>query len=242
MTAWQSGQIDKMDFMAIAHVMAGPLASQNYIPAKDPNKTNLLIMVYWGTTYAPEKASESSSYQLALQAQENLSRVQTSARNPQNQSEARTGNILVAEADDALSTAIAAVQAENRMRDLTDRNNATMLGYDSWWSSTFDAQNGTPLEVRKRDMLNELEEDRYFVVLMAYDFQLLLKQKKHKLVWETRFSMREHVNAFDKQLPAMVLGASKYFGKDSNGLIHDTIPEGRVDVGDIKSLGEVPAK
>ncbi len=91
-------------------------------------------------------------------------------------------------------------------------------------------------------MLNELEEDRYFVVLMAYDFQLLLKQKKHKLVWETRFSMREHVNAFDKQLPAMVLGASKYFGKDSNGLIHDTIPEGRVDVGDIKSLGEVPAK
>ena len=36
--------------------------------------------------------------------------------------------------------------------------------------------------------------------------------------------------------------ASRYFGQDSHGLIHEAIPLGRVDVGDVKSLGEVPGK
>jgi len=38
------------------------------------------------------------------------------------------------------------------------------------------------------------------VVLMAYDFQLLWKEKKHKLLWETRFSIRQRHNDFDRQL------------------------------------------
>ena len=117
-----------------------------------------------------------------------------------------------------------------------------MLGYDSWWNATFDAQNGTALEVRKQDMLNELEEDRYFVVLMAYDFQLLEKEKKHKLLWETRFSIRERNNQFDKQLASMASEASKFFGKDSRGLNHDPLPEGRVELGEIRDLGTVSGK
>jgi hypothetical protein len=228
--------IDKMDFMDVARVIAVPLAAQHYIPASDPKTTKLLIMVYWGTTNAPEKASESAAYDHMSVVQQELDRVWKShTAIPPMGSEA---DALFEE----LSTAVAAVQAENRMRDNVDRRNAMMLGYDSWWEAAFDAQNGTPLEGSKKDMLNELEEYRYFVVLMAYDFQLLLTQKKHKLVWETRFSIRQHVNEFDKQLPAMALQASKYFGKDSNGLTHDLLPEGKVELGDIKSLGVVPEK
>jgi hypothetical protein len=33
--------------------------------------------------------------------------------------------------------------------------------------------------------------------------------------------------------------ASQYFGQDSNGLIHKEIPLGRVDIGQVKSLGDV---
>ena len=112
-----------------------------------------------------------------------------------------------------------------------------------WWEATYNAPKAAPLQaVRKRDMLNELEEDRYFVVMMAYDFQMLWKQKKHKLLWETRFSVSEHGNRFDKQLGAMALYASKYFGQDSGGLVHKGLPDGKVELGDVRSLGTVPEK
>jgi hypothetical protein len=54
-----------MDFMDIARTIAVPLAGQGYLPTADPKTTNLLLVVYWGTTYAPENASESEEYLLA---------------------------------------------------------------------------------------------------------------------------------------------------------------------------------
>jgi hypothetical protein len=235
-----SGPIDdktiaRMDFLKVAHVIAVPLAQQRYLPAKDPKTTKLLIMVYWGTTFAAEHESESAAYLNLQQANTDFNR--NFSRQSQKDKFGRERNLQGDPYFDAVTVAIAAVQAENRIRDLENRNNAMMLGYDSWWANTYNAPNGTPLEIRKRDMLNELEEDRYFVVLMAYDFQLLAHAKKHKLLWETRFSIREHVNEFDKQLPAMALEASKYFGRDSDGLVHATLPDGHVDLGDLRNLG-----
>lgn len=85
----------------------------------------------------------------------------------------------------------------------------------------------------------DLQTYRYFVVLLAYDMQSFLRDKKEKLLWQTRFSMDEHRNRFDMQLKAMVLGASAYFGRDSLGLRHDPVPEGHVEIGEIKSLGSL---
>jgi len=42
--------IDDTSFPEIAHMLAGPLASQNCLPARDPKSTKLLIMVFWGRT------------------------------------------------------------------------------------------------------------------------------------------------------------------------------------------------
>jgi hypothetical protein len=91
-------------------------------------------------------------------------------------------------------------------------------------------------------MFDELENNRYFVVLMAYDFQLLYKERKHKLLWETRFSIRQMHHEFAEDLPAMAHYASQYFGRDSKGLIHGDVPLGRVDVGAVQSLGTIPVK
>jgi hypothetical protein len=54
--------IDKLQFLDVAKMIAGPLASQNYIPAKNPGTTKLLIMVYWGTGHGQEHASEATGY------------------------------------------------------------------------------------------------------------------------------------------------------------------------------------
>jgi hypothetical protein len=168
-------------------------------------------MVYWGTTHAPEHASQSAEFE----------------------------NLQIAPSD---PSRVAAVMAENEMRKNDDKLNVMMLGFDSWWEATMGDTRGTALDQRRQDLLNEIEEDRYFVVLMAYDFQLLWKEKKHKLLWETRFSIRQHQHNFDKDLPTMAQYASQYFGQDTNGLVHREVPFGHVEIGAVKSLGDVPEK
>ena len=232
--------IDTLDFMDVARVLSVPLAEKKYLPTKDPKTTDELIMVYWGTTRAPEHASDTNSYQLLVKANDQQARaIAALEKNPIQKQAALE---LLAEADNALLAAQVGVQAENQRREDTDMRNATMLGYDSWWIATNSAMGGTPLGRRRVDMENELEEDRYFVVLTAFDYQMLVNKKKQKFLWEVRFSIREHRNAFDTRLPAMTALASAYFGRDSGGLQHVTVPEGKVEIGPVKSLGVVQGK
>lgn len=232
------GTIDKMDFLSIAHTIAGPLADEHYFPAKDPRTTKLLIMVYWGTTNAPEHASDSPEYLAAQRYFEAAALLpKLPAAGPHS-----PATKLSPQAEEIEFTGVQLMRAENVMRDNENKRNAMLLGYNSWWNATNDAPMGTPKELQRQDMIDELEEDRYFVVLMAYDFQALSKDRKHRLLWETRFSIREHNHQFDKQLAAMTLEASRYFGRDSNGLKHDPLPSGKVEVGEIRNLGAIPEK
>jgi hypothetical protein len=242
--------IDAMDFMEIARTVAAPLAGQSYVPCRDPKATKLLIMVYWGTTRAPEHATDSiASQNLAAASAAAMAAsgaLQVARFRPQDSmaptqmTQSSTPGYSVnspemVDMDNAFSGAMAMVAAEDRDRDLLDALNASMLGYDSEWDKAV-SYKGTPLEFRRRDIVDELEHQRYFVVLMAYDFQMMWKKKKAKLLWETRFSIREQGNDFSKQLAAMTQNAAGYFGRNSGGLVRKEIPEGHVDIGEQKVL------
>lgn len=230
---WSGAMADKTikgesSFPMITKVMGAALARKNYLPTKDPKKTDLLIVIYWGTTVAPQRARESSGYRLTQSANEDL----LMAKN--------TGDPgAIAAADNALTGAFSVLHAQDAMREREDIKNARMLGYDSWWESASTLK-GTVRESGWNDLTEELEEERYFIVLMAYDFQLLWKKKTPKLVWETRFSIKEQGNEFDKALPAMAGYASKYFGEDSRGLRHRSMPNPVIHLGELKILEEVP--
>jgi hypothetical protein len=242
------GTADKMDFMDIARTMAVPLAEKRYLPTADPKTTRLLIMVYWGTTRAPEYATDSNSHyeaQNALQSQARAVQGMKDYVNPIKTNPTMSmnpANEAAAAADGVVLAATIGIQAENQRREDADMKTATLLGYDSWWIRANGATEGGPMGLSKSDMRAELEEDRYFVVLSAFDYQALVKSKKMKFLWEVRFSIREHGNAFDDKLPSMVAKASEFFGRDSGGLRHEDLPDGKVEIGPVKSLGVVPQK
>lgn len=245
------GAVHELDFMAVAKTIAGPLAAQNYISANDPKSAKLLIMVYWGTTCPPERSGDSVATQNLQAAAAAVLAANSGARmtqlppgtagwaKPTMQTESGSGmgagTMAQRDADNAMTGAMAMVAAENNRRDQLDAQNALMLGYESWWEETAQFK-GTPLEFRRQDLIDELEASRYFVVLMAYDFQMMWKEKKAKMLWETRFSVRQRDNDFTKRLAAMAASAAPFFGRDSGRLVHRPLPDGRVDVGPIKVL------
>ncbi|HEY4988822.1 MAG TPA: hypothetical protein VII09_03395 [Opitutaceae bacterium] len=186
--------IDDLSFDSISHTLALSLADQKYIPTRDIDKVQLLIVVYWGTTYG-------------------------------------TGKIPML----------------GGLKDAVDLKNALLLGFDS--ESVFGDGFGDPSNIRTEIMrqthtaaMSAIEMDRYYVILIAIDFQAALKRKKVKLLWETRISLSERHHDFTKELPLMAQYGSQYFGQESRGLVMKPVPQGRVDVGDVKSLGEARAE
>jgi hypothetical protein len=246
---WSSARVDastdKLDFMTVARTVAVPLANRNYLPTHDQKTTNLLIMVYWGTTRAPEHASDTESLQKAHDAdreQDLAQRMVNDANILHRPAEMKAAKQMEAAAAADMRVAMTGLESEQQQRENLDAKTVALLGYDSWWLATESASGGGERAYRKADMLNEIEEDRYFVVLMAYDFQEMMNRKKSRLLWEVHMSIREHSNEFDKRLESMLANASPYFGQDSGGLNHVELPDAHVEVGQVKSLGEVPGK
>ncbi|HEY1792449.1 MAG TPA: hypothetical protein VGG34_05990 [Opitutaceae bacterium] len=233
--------IDKLTFLDVAHVIAEPLARQKYLPARDPKTTRLLIMVYWGTTEVPMSATEDplyNNYQQSVAEYNSLLSQMTGAP-------AGVQAALNDEADSVLTAGLRQLSIANHRRDQIDFNNAAMLGYDD--DGLIGTEYGkniehTALGTTYKDEVAEIEDNRYFVVLMAYDFQILWKQRKHKLLWQTRFSIRERDHQFDRDLPAMAQYASQYFGQNTHGLVRKQVPLGRVEIGTVKSLGVVSSE
>ncbi len=241
--------IDSLTFMKVAQTVAVPLASQNYVPAKDPKEAHLLIMLYWGTTAGTKNASSSAEYE-ALQANQVGSpapppppptTMSAAAASAGAQASATMAAIQRGAALQDYNSVLATVAMEDRQRDQADAQNAVLLGYDGELASRVGLE-GTALSRERDDLLAEVEDNRYFVVLMAYDFQTAWKDKKHKLLWVTRMSIRQRGNDFGKALPAMARYASQYFGRNTNGLIRKPLPEGRVEVGVPRTIGIVPDK
>ena len=131
--------------------------------------------------------------------------------------------------------------------------NAALLGFDSGGVSELSLEPSLPgygtsfrlslFRQSRYEVLDALAANRYFVILRAYDFQAAWRRKQVRPLWETRFSLSERRHDFERELPAMARFASLYFGQDSHGLVRiPPIPEGRVDIGDVMSLGPVPEK
>jgi len=252
--------IDKIRFLDVARLISPSLAKRSFIPEKDPRKIDLLVMVYWGTTIGTNRQTASGLYQTAQQGLNPVIQVaplngkkQTPQFGPgggkvdpatQDPSLASPGerNMMEDANSNALAESLLMVRVANRQRDQQDIENAKVLGYLNEVKRLDEYRNTYFKDFYSKDILEEVEESRYYVVLMAYDFQTLLKTKQRKLMWETRFSIREQRHDFSKALAAMADNASRYFGQDSHGLVRKDLPETRITFGDAKVLEYEPEK
>lgn len=252
--------IDHLPFMQVAQLLAPSLAQQNYRPAFESKKTDLLIMVYWGRTSGLGGVG-SGAMKDGLKDTLNMGQVAdaadadvqvdsttisgAAARAPSaSNAVAGIGNTQAAAREAARAQSIQIIEMQNRIRDRATAKTATLLGYAEELVRTGDSRQYAGVGNYRQDLLSDLEEDRYYVVLLAFDYPTLEKKKEHRLLWVARLSLRARGHAFDRNLPDMARHAAKYFGRDSRGLQRQEIPVGKVEVGkaEVVELGVPPAK
>jgi hypothetical protein len=222
--------IDNLKFIDVARMLAKPLATQGYVPESDPNKANLLLMVYWGVTGSPPPGDGTPALKALRQAEAAF------ADSIERHSLDRD------DYEDRVVAALVMVTTEG------DAANVGFLGTGP--TSEFSgagivgpgSEDWSTLGARQHDVITKAEDRHYFVVMMAYDFHQMWKEQRHRLLWATSFSIQQRGHNFATDLPKIAEFAAPFFGQENRGILRKGIPQGLVILGPVRTLGEAGAR
>lgn len=233
--------IDRLPFRKIAEFLAPELARRNYLPTSQVDAADLLLIVHWGTT-APRVTLDQTrgttnfpidhSEERAIQQQFN----ETMAG----------GNALMAELSSVGSDIDAKTSFEQSERltddldsDFRADNNAQLLGYTQdmrrFEKNTFQT-------VEEATLRANLDEERYFIIIKAYDFhEKKSPGQRQRPVWTLYLNMRSPGQNFKTALTRMSAVAIDYFGRTTDGIKvgRPVAREGTINLGPLIILGEV---
>jgi len=202
--------LEHAQFSQIVQTLGKGLVQQNYLPSKDLKNADLLIVVHWGTT---EVYQDDFATSMAL---------------PNNNGGAPTRSLGLLQ------------KLEQEDRQINFEMNAHLLGFGQQLSQRQAQASANHVSVDEMNLLQNLGDERYFVILMAYDYRTMKKGVRPKLLWSTRFSMQGPGNKFTTALPIMSRVAADYFGHATGvkSVTVSRIPEGKVEVGTPSVVGD----
>jgi hypothetical protein len=115
-------------------------------------------------------------------------------------------------------------------------SNAHLLGFTEVLQRDLESAFGTTEDDTIRSMLSD---ERYFVIVLAYDYQSLVKENKRRLLWSARLSMRSPGMNFREGIVDMSTVGGMYFGHQTDGVRvkMPEVKEGKVEIGPVRILG-----
>jgi hypothetical protein len=219
-------------FMAIVHELTPDLARQKYYPSKEPRNADLLIVVHWGMTSIVDDATNGQADMDNLMAD-------LKAFNAGLQK----SSIM----DSGFVNSDLAIMGGKSAQGLSSMEaNAQLTGYLSEFRKAEYESLGlaSGMSDEDRRLREDLGSERYFVILMAYDYTSLRDEKrlgtKPTLLWSTHISISAVGRNFTEALPAMGRVGAGYFGHQEDGLLLNIreVPAGKVDIGTPRTVDE----
>ncbi|MBI2513303.1 MAG: hypothetical protein HYV96_15100 [Opitutae bacterium] len=241
----RDSSLDRVKFAQLAKLLAPALAKQGYLPGRDKNTIDQVIVVHWGRTAGWQSDGYGDAYGTLKTTYATMRNAFPDLPDPATLtdeqikalvSDARTrGPGGTPGAANEMDNMLLMLEMQADARDRTNTRNAKLLGYQSTLSRlpTF---HGNLVSPDRDDLVQEIEDDRYYVILAAYDFQAGLKSRQPKILWITRFSLETHGNNFDGSISQMIQAASAHFGHPSDRLRHARPSEGRAVPGKLEVI------
>ncbi|OUW17951.1 MAG: hypothetical protein CBD18_03550 [Opitutales bacterium TMED158] len=204
-------------FEEVAQTLAENMKERNYYPSGTPTEGDLLVVVHYGVTSVQQDLGElfmlEESDPYADQA------------DPEQFSEVF---------DDSFDD-IQRLDDFARDNGAAHRNsmNNGRLGI----SRALDRRHLTDAE--EFDLRVEMEDERYFIILMAYDYNKMRERKEKELLWTTRFSLPAVGTNFVDAYPALARAARNYYGTSLEKYAKTSthFGTGSVDIGTLETVG-----
>ena len=243
--------ISGASFWDVAKVISKALYESDYVPVRQGEQADLMIVINWGRTTPHAEGIGGQAIDTLASAMENASEAQTMMKKGQPKDGGRDSEALATDTQAAHELYHSARVAQNaqleqmlvlqgmdeQVRAEANAYNARLLGYHKVLARANEYMNGAPARQHFfMNLLDELESPRYFVVLQAYDFETALKEKKRKLLWTTRFSISAKGRNFKDELESMAMASARIFGTDSEDLKR-SLSSARVEFGELEFIG-----
>lgn len=238
----QDASLEKTPFTDVARNLAPHLAKQSYLPARSLTQADLLLVVHWGATPRVEQ-----SFELDPSVIENLNAasegMESATQFEAEQLEA--GNLLPSVLserpglDQQISNEIANLRSGQVDTGIRTEKSANLLGIES----TLVREEGNLMfSERYRALLEMTREERYFIIVLAYDAKELLRSGKLRKCWTLRASIRSAGVNFPMAMDRVGAVAARYFGKAEPDLVLDRkdLPAGRVRMDEVRILESTP--
>jgi hypothetical protein len=255
--------IDRVKFPQIAGLTAQLLALRNYHLAQDAKQAQFLLVITWGKTIPFNDSISRDRAREFFTAMNDLTALrsgQTPYNNAPGHGQTPSGRLntipgptergkdgtvdvqkmLAVQAEGDAGLALTQMSMSDDMRRQADQNNAQMLGYVEEINRLNNPTQFGGAGTAFHELIDDIENERYFFVISAYDFPTAVKTGQRKLLWVTRVSIQAQGNRFNETAPYMLAKASKYFGEDSGRLIRQFDREGKVTLGELQVVGVVP--
>jgi hypothetical protein len=233
--------VDKVVYHDLAETAMRFLGQQNYRYYGGGDATaKLLLVLFWGSTIAERGTSHERtqpSIALELEALKRLNQGEDLEGTAPAQPTARTpyaSREQAAAADTERKRMLLAPKTRERLQE----HNGQVLGYTNDLKAADGVQRWAGGGDRYNDLVADLDESRYYIVILAYDFEEYAKRRKKKLLWTSRMSVSSAGNRFDESVGAMFRAAAKDFGQDRGQLVRREEAKAKVEVRDLKFMGE----
>lgn len=218
--AMNDKRMQTFTFEDIVNDMSKHLAKQNFYPYQGEGTGDMLIIVHYGVTEYEESIMELMGYT--------------------SEEEMGLGDVGFEgiASDGAGMNAIADLGFNQSLQNSSGSSNARSMGQKANLLGMEEAYGFYTNNQDKYELMSMLDEERYFVILMAYDMESI-KAKESKLLWTTRYSIRAIGQNFDDAIKGMNEIAGDYFGQSFKGLnLKRLRDESNVEIGDIEVIQE----
>lgn len=87
---------------------------------------------------------------------------------------------------------------------------------------------------QREDIIQAAREDRYFVVVSAFDFAAAAKEKKKVLLWQAKMSTPSNRVSLAEVIPSMISAGGPHFGRETKlpeSITKPVARDGKVEVG-----------
>lgn len=203
----------EVSFLEIAENLAGHLAAQKYVPTRNAKENEVMLMVNWGVTAVEDSLEDLYGLTSSDEYDEMF------------------GNPVTSEDSSGEVTTTYEPSVSPNWGAMGKRANSKMLGF---WNTLHD---GSLMPSEHYELQALLNEERYFIVVIAFDNQKFIKDKQKEILWVTRFSMRAKGTSFKQAFPELTATASDYFGKHVEGLSRKKSDDkSKVEMGEIEVL------
>lgn len=223
--------LEQTEFNDIAESVAVALRKRNFYPEPNKELGDLLIMISWGRTALDPDYMELMGVTGAdemLSQDEQDRRAQNGGVSPTATGVGGTSSASI-QSDSMSMTGMAMLKSKTATNKA---KNIRLLGLGKDLNQAFNAH-------LSRDALwDVLDEERYFIVLNAFDYQHLREHKELKEVWSARYSTRATGIGFKAAYESMNLAVSGVLGLKLDKLSKvkgDT--ESTIEMGEVEVMG-----